>query len=139
LNKAGFADARLAVVEGKPFEKLVSILYEERSRKGLGDFPLTDHIKGYWDRSDTEIGLVAINEGAGAIRFGPCKRSADELVADVPVFDGHVERFLTQFPRYRTWRVEKVSLAPAIPQELRHVLAEHGRLVQDLTDLIADL
>jgi hypothetical protein len=33
------ADARLAVVEGKAFEKLVSILDEERSRKGLGDFP----------------------------------------------------------------------------------------------------
>jgi hypothetical protein len=39
---------------------------------------------------------VALNEGAKVIRFGSW--SADELVADLPVFDGHVERFLEQFP-----------------------------------------
>jgi hypothetical protein len=82
---------------------------------------------------------VAINEGAGVIRFGSCKRSAAELVADVSVFDGHVERFLDQFPRYRTWRVEKVSLAPRIPEEVRRGLVAPGRFVQDLDDLIADL
>lgn len=133
------ADERLHAVEGMAFEKLVGILYEERSRKGFGDFPLTDHVRGYWDRGNTEIDLVAINEGAGVIRFGSCKRSAGELVADVPVFDGHVERFLDQFPRYRAWKVEKVSLAPVVPEELRRVLAERGRLVQDLNDLISEL
>jgi len=82
---------------------------------------------------------VAINEEAEVIRFGSCKRSATELVADMPVFDGHVERFLDQFSRYRGWRVEKVSLALRIPEETRLALAERGRLVQDLIDLIAEL
>jgi AAA+ ATPase superfamily predicted ATPase len=43
------ANQRLFDVEGGTFEKLVGHLYEERSRKGLGDFPLTERIKGYWD------------------------------------------------------------------------------------------
>jgi hypothetical protein len=34
-------------VEGSAFEKLVGILYEERSRKGIGDYPLSDRINGY--------------------------------------------------------------------------------------------
>jgi hypothetical protein len=133
------ADVRLHEIEGTAFEKLVGVLYEERSRKGVGDFPLTDRIRGYWDRGDTEIDLVAINEGAGVIRFGSCKRSATELVADLTVFDGHVERFLDQFPRCRSWRVEKVSLAPRIPEDVRREMTERGRQVQDVTDLIADL
>jgi len=133
------ANLRMHEVEGTAFEKLVGLLYEERSRKGVGDFPLTDRMRGYWDRHDTEIDLVAINEGAECIRFGSCKRSAGELVADLPIFDGHVERFLDQFPRYKRWKVEKVSLAPRVPDELRREMAERGRLVQDLNDLITDL
>jgi uncharacterized protein len=113
----------------------VGVLYEERSHKGLGDWVLTDRVRGYWDPSDTEIDLVAINEGARAIRFRLCKRSAAELTADLPVFDGHVERF----PHYRDWTVEKVSLTPPVPENVRREMAERGRLVQDLTDLIADL
>jgi len=133
------ADARLHEVEGAAFEKLVGVFYEEQSRKGVGNFPLMDRVRGYWDRGDTEIDLVAINEGTGVIRFGSCKRSASELVADLPVFDDHVERFLDQFPHYRGWRVEKVSLAPRVPEGMRRAMAERGRLVQDLTELIADL
>ncbi len=133
------AGVRLHEVEGAAFEKLVGVLYEERSRKGVGEFPLTDQVRGYWDRGDTEIDLVAINGGAGVIRFGSCKRSAGELVPDLPVFDGHVDRFLDQFPHYRSWRVEKVSLAPWVPEDMRRALAERGRLVQDLNDLIANL
>jgi uncharacterized protein len=101
------ADTRLHQVEAAAFEKLVGVLYEERSRKAIGDFPLTAQVRGYWDRGDTEIDLVAVNEEKAAIRFGSCKRSAAELISDLPVFDGHVERFL-QFPRYRTWRLETV-------------------------------
>jgi len=40
-------DVRMHEVEGTAFEKLVGVLYEERSRKGVGDFPLTDQVKGY--------------------------------------------------------------------------------------------
>jgi uncharacterized protein len=133
------ADVRLHEVEGKALEKLVGLLYEERSRKGVGDFPLTQRVNGYWDRSDTEIDLVAVNEDDKVIRFGSCKRSAGELISDLPIFDGHVGRFLDQFPRYKSWNIEKVSLAPAIPDDVRREITSRSRLVQDLNELIAPL
>ena len=108
------ADQRLFDVEGKAFEKLVGHLYEERSRKEIGDFPLTQRIRGFWDRGGTEIDLVALNETDKVIRFGSCKRSADKLAADVSAFDGHVGRFLDQFSAYRSWRIERASMAPSI-------------------------
>ena len=73
------------------------------------------------------------------IRLGSCKRSAGELLGELPAFDGHEERFLNQFPRYRRWKVEKVSLEPRIPEEVRRAMTDKGRLVQDLTDLIAEV
>jgi uncharacterized protein len=126
-------------MEGAAFEKLVGVLYEERSRKTIGDFPLTAQVCGYWDRGDTAIDLVAVNEEKAAIRFGSCKRSAADLISDLPVFAVHVARFLDQFPRYRTWRLETVSLAPHIPDDVRKLLTDRGRRVQDLTDLTAGL
>ena len=133
------ADQRLFEVEGKAFEKLVGHLYEERSRKGIGDFPLTERIKGFWDRGGTEIDLVALNETDKVIRFGSCKRSADKLVADLVVFDGHIQRFLDQFPAYKSWSIERVSMAPSVPSDVRAQLEGQGRMVQGLTDLIAGL
>lgn len=60
------ADERLAeveghVLEGHVLEGLVGQIYEERSRRGMGDFPLSERIQGYWDRSDVEIDLVAMD------------------------------------------------------------------------------
>ena len=85
------ADRRLMDVEGGALEKLVGQLYEERSRKGIGDFPLTHRIQGYWDKADTEIDLVAINETEKVIRFGSCKRSPHRLLSGVNTFKMHVE------------------------------------------------
>ena len=133
------ANQRLFDVEGGMFEKLVGQLYEERSRKGIGDFPLTERIKGYWDRGDTEIDLVALNGTDQIIRFGSCKRSPEKLISDMTVFDGHIERFLSQFPEYTTWRVERVSLAPDIPDNIREYITSQGRIVQDLHDLTLGL
>jgi hypothetical protein len=133
------ADDRLAEVEGHSLEKLVGLLYEERSRKGLGDFALTKRIQGFWDRSDTEIDLVAIDETHKRIRFGSCKRSAERLISDVRVFDGHVQRFLAQHPRFAAWTIEKASIAPTITAELRDRLHAEGHLAQDLADLTAEL
>lgn len=132
------ADERLAEVEGHSLEKLVGLLYEERSRKGLGDFALTARIQGFWDRGDTEIDLVAINETDRRIRFGSCKRNADRLVADIPVLDGHVTRFLAAHSRYSAWTVEKVGVAPSIAPEVRARLHAAGHLAQDLADLTAE-
>ena len=133
------ADDRLAEVEGHSLEKLVALLYEERSRKGVGDFPLTSRIQGFWDRGDTEIDLVAIAEDERRIRFGTCKRSADKLVADVPILDGHVNRFLVAHPRYQGWSIERVSIAPALTPDLRVRLQTTGHIAQDLADLTAEL
>ena len=48
-------------MEGKAFEKRVGVLYEERSRKGSGDFPPSERSNGCRDPSDTEIDLAALN------------------------------------------------------------------------------
>ena len=133
------ADQRLRDVEGNGLEKLAGTLYEERSRKGIGDFKITRRIEGYWDRGGTEIDLVALNESDSVIRFGSCKRSADKLVADIPVFDGHIQRFLDAFPVYNSWTIERVSIAPVVGPDLRTELQKRNRIVQDLGDLTAGL
>ena len=63
------------------------MLYEERSRRALGDFDLTRRIDGFWDRGNVEIDLVAFDEDNRRIRFGSCKRNADKLLPDVAVLE----------------------------------------------------
>ena len=119
-----------AAINSRPLESLVGQLYEERSRLGLGDFPLTSRIEGWWDRSDTEIDLVALDETAQRLRLGSCKRSAAALVADLGRFDGHPARFLNAFPRFSQWQVEKVAIAPSLNQEARQAILAMGYLPQ---------
>jgi hypothetical protein len=38
------------------------------------------------------------------------------------LFDGHVERFLDQFSAYEFWGIERVSIAPSVPAEVRGYL-----------------
>jgi hypothetical protein len=133
------ADERLADVEGHALEKLAAQLYEERSRKQVGDFALTARIEGYWDRADTEIDLVAINEDEKRIRLVTCKRDSGRLVSHLPVFDGHVSRFLSAFRQYANWSVEKVALSPYIPSATRRTLEQHAYIAEDLADLTAGL
>jgi hypothetical protein len=133
------ADQRLQETEGLALEKLAGQLYEERSRKQVGDFPLTQRVQGYWDRADTEIDLVAVNQAAKVIRFGSCKRSPDRLLSDVNHFKGHVGRFLEAMPKYQGWKQEYVGIAPSLDAGQRAILARHGVIPQDLTDLTSDL
>lgn len=133
------ADERLVDAEGFGLERLVGMLYEERSRKGMGDFSLTSRIEGYWDRRDVEIDLVALDEGARRIRFGTCKRSAEKLKADLTRFGQHVATFLREHPMYEGWTVERVAIAPAVSAELRADIEARGFIVQDLVDLTAGL
>jgi AAA+ ATPase superfamily predicted ATPase len=133
------ADQRLEDVEGGSLEKLVGQLYEERSRKGVGDFPLTQRIQGYWDRGDTEIDLVAVNETDEVIRFGSCKRSPAKLLSDINNFKGHVGRFLDAFPKYQAWKVEYVGTSPLLDAGQRAVLTRHDVIPQDLADLTSNL
>ena len=133
------ADQRLMTAEGYGLERLVGQLYEERSRLGLGDFPLTSRIEGWWDRTDIEIDLVALDDNERRLRLGSCKRSAAALVADLSRFDGHVDGFLKAFPRFSAWQVEKVAIAPSLNQEARHAIETMGYVPQSLGDLTTDL
>ncbi len=133
------ADQRLADVEGGSLEKLAGQLYEERSRKGLGDFPITHRVQGFWDKADTEIDLVAVNKSNESIRFGSCKRSPQRLLSDVNNFKKHVERFILAMPQYEGWTKELVGIAPTLNAEQRSILATHAVIPQDLNDLTLGL
>ena len=133
------ADERLAQAEGHGLERLTGQLYEERSRRGIGDFALTHRIDGYWDRNDTEIDLVAINEDERIVRFGTIKRNTDRLLGSVDTLQGHISRFVAVHRRYADWRLERVAIAPRIGQALRSAIEERGVIAQDLADLVQGL
>lgn len=133
------ADQRLQEVEGLALEKLVGQLYEERSRKQIGDFPLSQRIQGYWDRSDTEIDLVAVNERDKVIRFGSCKRSPTKLLSDINNFKGHVARFLEAQRTYQSWKHQYVGISPVLDVEQRAIMLKHDVIPQDLNDLTSNL
>jgi len=133
------ADQRLADVEGGSLEKLAGQLYEERSRKGLGDFPITHRVQGFWDKANTEIDLVAVNETTETLRFGSCKRSPNKLISDVNNFKQHVERFLHSMPKYQHWTKQLVGISPELNADQRSVLTGHDIIPQDLNDLTQGL
>jgi len=133
------ADRRLQEVEGKALEKLTCQLYQERSRLGVGGFSLTHAVEGYWDRSDTEIDLVACDEKNQRIRFVSCKRSAAKLAADAPNLKDHAARLLKALPVYQSWQVDYAGVAPSIDAQQRAALARHGVIAQDLRDLMTGL
>jgi len=133
------ADQRLEVVEGSSLEKLVGHLYEERSRKGIGNFPLTDRIQGFWDKSGTEIDLVALDENTQTIRFGSCKRSSGKLISDINNLKQHVSRFMQAMPQYQGWTRQLVGISPELNNEQRSILTSHDILPEDLNDLTRGL
>lgn len=133
------ADQRLAEVEGGSLEKLVGQLYEERSRKGIGDFPITARVQRFWDKADTEIDLVAFNESTETIRFGSCKRSPKKLLSDVNNFKHHVERFLQKMPKYQKWTRQLVGISTKLETEQRAILTRHDIIPQDLEELTIGL
>ncbi len=92
-----------------------------------------------WDRKNTEIDLVAIDDERDVIRFATCKRSAEKLLADVAVQEGHARRFLESHKRYQGWTVERVSVAPRIPRDVRRQLERRGIIARDLIDLTEGL
>lgn len=134
------ADARLMDIEGFGFEKLVAQLYEERSRRALGDFSMSERIHGYWDRHGTELDLVALSEHDRKIRLGSCKRNAAKLLAGLAKFDGHVERFVKHnASRFDGWKVERLAVAPTIDPAQRAIIEARGYIAQDLGDLTRGL
>jgi len=133
------ADARLIEAEGHGLERLAGTLYEERSRKQLAGFRLTERTQGFWDRGGLELDLVALNEDEHIVRIGTCKRSAERLGPGYAKFDAHIERFRAVSPRLRGWRFEKVAIAPLHTSETRTSAERAGYIPQDLNDLTAGL
>jgi hypothetical protein len=133
---------RLETLEGAAFEKLIRQLHGEMSRKGKGDFELSEMRLGYWNRprdatNAIEIDLVALDEPDRRIRFGSCKRAgfAHDNAA-VAKFEGHVAAFLrAREHRYlQEWRCEKVLFSPLFSIGQREVLTQRGYLCRDLYD-----
>jgi uncharacterized protein len=117
------ADALLMINEGLTFEKFVKQTIMECSRKGVGDFSLTEIVEGYWDKPEhnaddersIEIDLVAINEKDRVVRFGSCKRSETGHDGEaLKKFNGHIARFLKTGigMRFTDWRHEKALYSP---------------------------
>jgi len=138
--EAHLADQSLKDIEGFALEDLAAQLYEERrSRLGLGDFALSERIRGYWDRSDVEIDLVAVSEEQKTIRFGSCKRQAERLPGSMPGLAVAAERFLDAHKIYQGWNVEYVAIAPAITGLQSLEIRRQGAIPQSLVDLCGEL
>ena len=130
---------RLETLEGYAFEKLVRHLHLETSRKGKGDFELSQIQLGYWNRprdaaKAIEIDVVALDEANQRVRFGCCKRSPD--AHDLAVFERHIEAFLqTNGHRHlANWNQERVLFSPVFSEGLRARYREHGYDTRDLVD-----
>lgn len=137
--------ARLQTLEGFAFERLVRGLHQEMSRKGLGDFELSELKLGYWNRprdvaKSIEIDLIALDLPNRRIRFGSCKRA--ESAHDGPAvaqFERHVHAFLqtTEHAHLGRWQHEKVLFSPDFSQQRRAALGAIGYECRDLRDFAA--
>ena len=134
------ADISLATHEGFAVEKLVRQILQECSRKGVGDFSLSEMVSGYWNKADggdIEIDVVAIDEDGRRVRFGSCKRNASAHDAQaLAMFEGHVARFLATKTgrRFGSYTIEKALYAPAFSQTARARLQQSGYICTDLDD-----
>jgi len=133
------ADLQLAEAEGAALEEMAGRLYEELSRKGLGDFPLSERIKGYWDRAGVEIDLVAVSEETRRIRFGTCKRNPDKLMGSIAALRHNAATFLQHHAAYKGWTVEYVAIAPTIGAQHQHQLSQDNIMAQPLQALLQPL
>lgn len=131
------ADQQLCKVEGHALEDLVAKIYEEQSRLAIGDFSLTARVEGYWDRSDVEIDLVALNSDEKIIRFGTCKRNAEKLPRSLATLKMAAEKFLAAQKQFTGWSKEYVAIAPSIPDDIRRVVNDQSVIPQSLSDLTA--
>ena len=119
---------------------MVRILLEECSRKAVGDFALTDVIRGYWnksDGSDIEIDIVAVDGDSKTVRFGSCKRTdAAHDEAALNSFSANIGRFMStgEGKKFTDWKVERAVYSPSISKERRKYLASNGYICRDLLD-----
>lgn len=130
---------RLETLEGFAFEKLVRSLHIENSRKGKGDFELSELKLGYWNRprdasKAIEIDLVALDAQNKKVRFGSCKRSP--RAHDLPVFERHVSALLqgNDHKHLAEWEREMVLFSPCFSEQDRAHYQGKGYMTRDLVD-----
>jgi len=139
------ADIALQSHEGFAWEKMIRLLTEECSRKAVGDFRLTEIVKGYWnktDGSDIEIDFVAVNDEERRVRIGSCKRNAAAHDSGaLSTFDIQVNRFLAtaEGRRFTGWTVEKALFSPIFSPAQRERLRDRNYLCRDIADFAAYL
>jgi uncharacterized protein len=129
------AGQHLATHEGVMFEKFVHQCIDECSKKGVGDFLLTESAAGYWAKGDVEIDVIAINSDEKLVRFGSCKRtSTAHDLEERSKFEGHIARFFATKDglRMKNWRIQKALYAPVFDPETRTQCADDGYLCYDM-------
>ena len=133
--------ARLRTLEGFAFERMVREATEAASRAGV-DFPVSDRVRGYWNRPrrtnvSVEIDLIAWNEEDRVVRFGSCKRNAARHDAQaVDNFREQVDLFLGSEPgsRFRRWRREFALYSVQFSPEQRADLEAGDYVCHDMID-----
>lgn len=133
------ADQRLVDVEGHALEDLAGRIYEERSRLGIGDFPVSQRVQGYWDRADVEIDLVLMNADEHRIRFVSCKRNPARLAASTHDLKRAAQAFVAVHSAYASWHQEWVGVAPTIPKDVRKSLSADHVLAEGIDELVREL
>lgn len=133
---------RLQTLEGFAFARMVREAIEEISRADAGDFPLAEHVRGYWNRPrkgslPIEIDVVAWSDERKRVRFGSCKRQAlKHTKGSLDGFRMNVEHFLEtrEGRRFRDWNHEFAVYTPRFPVEMRRRLSADGWICHDLGD-----
>lgn len=133
---------KLRTLEGHAFERMVRDASEEASRAGEADFPMTDRLRGFWNRprnrSQTmEIDFIAWNEDDRRVRFGSCKRNPEgHDPKSLRVFRDNVDSFLStrKGKRFREWQHEFALFSPGFSTEKRRELEAADWICRDLND-----
>jgi len=102
LNKERIAAEFLGdmpVYMGKKFEKFMISHLVEMNRDGRIHF---DRIGQYWDRGETEIDIIFINDKTKEIYFGECKLSIKRFKIDS--IENKIKKFLTANRKYTDWK-----------------------------------
>ena len=133
---------KLRTLEGHAFERMVRDASEEASRMGGTDFPMTDRLRGFWNRprngpETIEIDFIAWNEDDRRVRFGSCKRNPEgHDLKSLRTFRGHVDSFLStrKGKRFREWRHEFALFSPGFSIEKRRELETASWICRDFND-----
>ncbi|MCY4379438.1 MAG: ATP-binding protein [Candidatus Dadabacteria bacterium] len=133
---------KLRTLEGHAFERMIRDASEEASRAGEADFPMTDRLRGFWNRprngpQTMEIDFIAWNEDNRRVRFGSCKRNSGEHnPKSLRIFRNNVDSFLStrKGKRFREWQHEFALFSPSFSIEKRRELETANWICRDLND-----